>query len=101
MVTHSARRSGSMTIAQTFSGGAAITMLAFTSGTRRNLSGLERFDRLPLGQRVLDSTVEAVHADAEQLGGLAAAGKESGAQAAHQGGDEADVLGGDRRGHGS
>src|SRR3954454_2026268 len=92
MVTQSSRRSGSIAMAQTSAGGAAMSMLASTSlMCERQASGSERdrsspcdvLECLEVAQRPLDGRVERVQPDAEQLARAVVAGEDGAAEAAH------------------
>src|SRR3954447_3500908 len=105
MVTQSSRRSGSIAVAQTSAGGAAMSMLASTSlMCQRQASGFGRgrssrrdvLERLEVPQRPLDGGVERVQPDAEQLARAGVAGQEAAAEAAHERLDQRRVLAGDR-----
>src|SRR3954465_1669899 len=105
MVTQSSRRSGSIAVAQTSAGGAAMSMLASTSlMCQRQASGFGRgrssrrdvLERLQVAQRPLDGGVESVQPDAEQLARTVVAGQEVAAKAAHERLDERRVLARDR-----
>src|SRR3954466_12398138 len=105
MVTQSSRRSGSIAMAQTSAGGAAMSMLASTSlMCERQASGSERdpssrrgvLECLEVAQCPLDGRVERVQPDAEQLARAVVAGQEVAAEAAHERLDQRGVLARDR-----
>src|SRR4051794_7098912 len=104
MVTQSSRRSGSIAMAQTSAGGAAMSMLASTSLMCERQASTDRGrssprdvpERLEVAQRPLDCGVERVQADAEQLARAVVAGQQVAAEAAHERLDQRRVLAGDR-----
>src|SRR3954452_19471960 len=104
MVTQSSRRSGSIAMAQTSAGGAAMSMLASTSlmcaqqaSTDRDRSSRrDVLERLEVAQCPLDGRVERVQPDAEELARAVVAGQEVAAEAAHERLDQRRVLARDR-----
>src|SRR6478752_6591101 len=100
MVTHSRSRVGSISASHTSSGGASMSMVAFTavmSGTPRYPSaGGELLLGLPVAQRALDCGVERVQPDRHQLVGPIVAREQVADEPLHERADELVILAGDR-----